>query len=222
MVSAKNIRILPVNVATFVDPSSQVGKKTTNHACVDEFPSTRYCLPYVCSVNAIFTSVILAEVDPFLYFLCFVSLNVWFSFLSNFPHWWKVEIGYMSSPAINVATPLGFYLLSLLSRHQNLSPVTTASQVIVLNLWSILCFLWFLFPWLCETPFLFRWTSRSVIELARAFHDFIIICGRASSNIWVEKNTWHPCQLTASFFSWWYILLEHFWIHGFRVVSSGS
>ncbi|AQK39559.1 hypothetical protein ZEAMMB73_Zm00001d023556 [Zea mays] len=37
----------------------------------------------------------------------------------------------MSSPAINVATPLGFYLLSLLSRHQNLSPVTTASQVLM-------------------------------------------------------------------------------------------
>jgi hypothetical protein len=44
-VSAKNIRILPVNVATFVDPSGQVGKKATNHDCVDEFPSTRYCLP---------------------------------------------------------------------------------------------------------------------------------------------------------------------------------
>jgi hypothetical protein len=86
MVSAKNVRILPVNVATFVDPSSQVGKKATNHACVDEFPSTRYCLPYVCSANAIFTSVILAEVDPFLYFLCSISLNVWISFLSNFLH----------------------------------------------------------------------------------------------------------------------------------------
>jgi hypothetical protein len=59
----------------FVDPSGQVGKKATNHDCVDEIPSTRYCLPYVYSANAIFTFVILAEVDPFLYFplLCFLE-----------------------------------------------------------------------------------------------------------------------------------------------------
>jgi hypothetical protein len=82
----------------FVDPSGQVGNKATNHACVDEFPSTRYCLSDVCSANAIFTFAILAEVGPFLYFslLCFLECMDLFPFQlsplmedgnQQCPHW---------------------------------------------------------------------------------------------------------------------------------------
>jgi hypothetical protein len=53
-------------------------------------------MPYVCSANVIFTSVILAEVDLFLYFslLCFLECVDLFPFqLSLLMELWKVEIG---------------------------------------------------------------------------------------------------------------------------------
>jgi hypothetical protein len=83
-------------------------------------------MPYVCSANVIFTSVILAEVDPFLYFylLCFLECVDLFPFrLSLLMELWKVEIGSVLI-GYKCSHTLSFYLLSLFSRLQNLSPIT--------------------------------------------------------------------------------------------------